>query len=233
MLPMSILSAAFDKIWRFGLWTKPLQNNINGKFFKIIFNMYNSIKSCVSHNGNLSALFLSECGVRQGENLSPILFSMYLNDLQSHLQINGSVGIELKDPSNEIIWLKLLLLLYADDTIIVSDSPIDFQNSLDSFNDYCIEWKFKVNMTKTKIIVFGARITRNFLFKLGDENIEITDQYHYLGVTFGSEIFGFENIEIIERVHNNFLRKITKARKSTPMYMIYGELGRYPLSINT
>ena len=49
---------------------------------------------------------------------------------------------------------------------------------------------------------------------------------------YGSEIYGFENIDIIEKVHNNFLRKITKARKSTPMYMIYGELGRHPLSIN-
>jgi len=46
-----------------------------------------------------------------------------------------------------------------------------------------------------------------------------------------SEIFGVENLEIIERVHNSFLRRITKARKSTPMYMSYGELGRYPLSV--
>ena len=277
-------SAAFDKIWRFGLWTKLLQNDINGKLFKVIFNMYNSIKSRVSQNGNLSAQFMSECGVRQGENLSPILFSIYLNDLQAHMQSNGSVGIELGDPLNETIWLKLLLLLYADDTIIVSDSPVDFQNSLNLFNDYCNEWKLKVNMSKTKVIIFGARNTSNFLFKLGEENIEITDRYHYLGVTFssngsflnarkhvvqqatkamyllfnkscnadlpidltiklfdhtvlpiltyGSEIFGFENIDIIEKVHNNFLRRITKARKSTPMYMIYGELGRFPLSIN-
>ena len=50
-------------------------------------------------------------------------------------------------------------------------------------------------------------------------------------VTTLFEIFGFENLEIIEGVHNSFLRRITKARKSTPMYMSYGELGRYPLSV--
>ena len=50
-------------------------------------------------------------------------------------------------------------------------------------------------------------------------------------LTYGSEIFGYENLEIIERVHNNFLRKITNSRKSTPMSFLYGELGRYPISV--
>ena len=71
---------------------------------------------------------------------------MFLNDLQSHMQINGATGIELQDPTNLTIWLKLLLLLYADDTIIVSDSPVDFQNSLNIFNNYCQQWRLKFNL---------------------------------------------------------------------------------------
>lgn len=50
-------------------------------------------------------------------------------------------------------------------------------------------------------------------------------------ITYGCEIWGHECLEMFERVHNKFLRAITKCRKSTPMYMIYGELGRYPLSV--
>ena len=57
--------------------------------------MYQNIKSCVSQNSALSEVFLSEIGVRQGENLSPLLFSIYLNDLQSFLENNGSAGVEL------------------------------------------------------------------------------------------------------------------------------------------
>ena len=49
--------------------------------------------------------------------------------------------------------------------------------------------------------------------------------------TSGSEVFGFENIEILESVHDNFLRKITKARKLTPLTFLYGDLGRYQISI--
>ena len=48
---------------------------------------------------------------------------------------------------------------------------------------------------------------------------------------YACEVWGFENTEIIERVHTEFLRKITKARKSTPKYILYAELGRHPLSI--
>jgi hypothetical protein len=276
-------SQAFDKVWRAGLWHKLLQNNINGNFFKVIHSMYNNIKSCISHNGSLSSPFLSEIGVRQGENLSPVLFSLFLNDLQTYMHINGCVGVELNDLDDVTLWLKLLILLYADDTIIVSNTADDFQKSLDIFNDYCKNWHLKVNINKTKVIVFGARQLRNFNFKLGTETLEITNKYHYLGVTFtsngsflsarkhvveqaskamhllftrannadlpvdliiklfdhtvlpiltyGSEIFGFENLDIIEKVHSDFLRKITNARKSTPLNFLYGELGRYPISI--
>lgn len=50
-------------------------------------------------------------------------------------------------------------------------------------------------------------------------------------LTYGSEVFGYENTEILEGVHLQFLRKIGKLRKSTPKYMLYAEFGRYPIKI--
>lgn len=276
-------SQAFDNLWRVGLWHKLLQKSVDGKFFRVIYNMYQNIKSCISLQDKVSTSFKSEIGVRQGENLSPLLFSMYLNDLQTNLHINGSTGIELKDPIDLTMWLKLLVLLYADDTVIMSDSQEDFQNSLNYFYNYCKEWHLKINFNKTKIVIFGARQLQHFDFKIGNNGIEIQDHFRYLGITFssngsflkarkhiveqankamyllftkinnsdlpidlilklfdhtvlpiltyGCEVFGYENIDILERVHNNFLRKITSARKSTPMSFLYGELGRYPIQI--
>ena len=49
--------------------------------------------------------------------------------------------------------------------------------------------------------------------------------------TYGSEVWGYENLDMTEKVHNDFLRKITRSKKSTPLYMLLGELGRYPLNI--
>lgn len=40
-------SHAFDAIWRVGLWRKLLFNAVEGKFFRFIYSMYETIKSCV------------------------------------------------------------------------------------------------------------------------------------------------------------------------------------------
>ena len=49
---------------------------------------------------------------------------------------------------------------------------------------------------------------------------------------YGCEVWGFENTDIIERLHNEFLRKITFLRKSIPLYMLHSEFGRYSLKVN-
>ena len=277
-------SSAFDSIWRAGLWQKLLQHNVNEKIFNVITNMFKDIKSCVSSMGNDSAFFGSFSGVRQGENLSPILFALYLNDLERVLERNTECGILINYANDEmVVILKVFLLLYADDTVVLGNNEKDLQIALNEFYDYCQTWKLKINISKTKIVVFGSKQINDFQFKLGDENVEITDRYKYLGVyfsqsrsflnarkhiaeqakkamfllyfrinnlnlpidlqlklfdhtvlpilTYGCEIWSFENTEILERVHTEFLRRIIKSRKSTPLYSLYAELGRYPLDI--
>ena len=54
-------------------------------------------------------------GVRQGESLSPFLFSMFLNDIEENLELNGFKGINM-------YMTKLFILLYADDIVVFSDS---------------------------------------------------------------------------------------------------------------
>ena len=66
--------------------------------------------------------------MRQGENLSPILFAIFLNDLEDHLQQNHCTGINLESSDLDVtIYLKLLVLLYADDTVIFGTNAKDFQ----------------------------------------------------------------------------------------------------------
>ena len=277
-------SKAFDSVWRVGLWNKILENEINGKFFNVIYNLYQNIKSCISVNGSKSASFESYTGLRQGKNLSPALFSIFLNDLEPYLQAKNDTGVEFELANDDMyIYLKFIVLLYADDTAIICESADEFQTTLNNFVDYCKMWKLNINYDKTKKFIFGARKTDQFSFKMENKVIEIVKSYKYLGVlmssngsflnarksiherankamhllykricnlnlpldlqlklfdstilpiiTYGSDVWGYENIEIMERIHNQFLRTITKCRKSTPMYMLYGELGRYPLAI--
>ena len=58
---------------------------MTGNFLRVLQNMYANIKSCVTVNGQDSHFFTSNRGVRQGDNLSPVIFSLFLNDLEDHL----------------------------------------------------------------------------------------------------------------------------------------------------
>ena len=178
-------SKAFDTVWRIGLWRKLLDTSINGKFFRIIHNMYDGIKSSVSVNGEHTSFFSCDCGVRQGENLSPLLFSIYLNDLEHFLLHKGLSGITIDINDDYLmIYMRLFTLLYADDTVLMADSPEELQNCLNHFSTYCQNWKLQININKTKILIFGSRKKPNFQFKIDDTIIEIVDRYKYLGIVF-------------------------------------------------
>ena len=67
---------AFDTIWRDSFWQKLTEIGIHGKAYNVIVNMYKQVKSCVFAHGKNTDDFVSQMGVHQGENLSPLLFSM-------------------------------------------------------------------------------------------------------------------------------------------------------------
>jgi hypothetical protein len=66
-----------------GCGKKLQRSEIKGKCFKVIFNMYTGVKSCVQYNCSQSDFFPCLTGVRQGENLSPFPFSIFLSDLEN------------------------------------------------------------------------------------------------------------------------------------------------------
>ena len=82
-----------------------------------------------------SKYFASNTGVRQGENLSPLLFALYINDLETYLLSKGNNYIDFKDDAaNNLV--KLFILLYADDTIILSNTAAGLQKSLNDLKNY-------------------------------------------------------------------------------------------------
>jgi hypothetical protein len=50
-------------------------------------------------------------------------------------------------------------------------------------------------------------------------------------LVYSCEIWGFENKQGIEKLHLQFLIKILNLRNNTPNYMVYGEMGRFPMDI--
>ena len=283
---------AFDKVnWAF-LWQKMINSEIKGKILRVIQNIYYSAKSCVSVNGETSELYQMSIGIRQGENLSPILFSLFLNDMKMYLD-TGNNGLEsLSDEainlymSDQVIncFLKLFILLYADDSVIFSETPENLQLLLTRAKQYCDKWKLKLNAKKCKIVIFSRGKVRKYpKFYIGEENVEVVSAFVYLGlklnynnkmnealrdlydrgsramfsllkkskninlpidisvdlfdktivsiITYGCEVWGFTNIELIEKLQLKFIKMLLHLKQSTPSMMIYGELGITPLSV--
>lgn len=177
---------AFDTVWREGLFYKMLLNNIHGKMYNVILSMYSSIKSCISYNNFKSDYFPCENGVRQGENLSPFLFSIFLNDLEDYLISKNIVGLNTitENIEHELdTYIKIFIMLYADDTVLLAETPTDLQDQLNYFYEYCTKWKLKVNVGKTKVMIFGmGRILPNINFSYNNIEIEIVKEFNYLGV---------------------------------------------------
>ena len=75
-----------------------------------------------------------------------MLFSIFLNDLEPFLQAKNDTGIEFElHTENVYFFIKFVVLLYADDTAIICDSPEEFQITLNNFVDYCKIWKLNIN----------------------------------------------------------------------------------------
>ena len=147
--------------------------------------MYQGIQSCVSHSSEQSDFFQRFRGVRQGENLSPVLFALFLNDLESFLNQNSCNGIALEIPDEPISrYIKMFVLLYADDTVIFGTSEENFQHNLIILYEYSKTWKLDINFDKTKLLIFGTRNDEKYEFRLGENIILICEEFKYLGVIF-------------------------------------------------
>ena len=110
-------------------------------FVKSIKAIYSSVKACVKLLGKTSDCFDSLVGVKQGEPLSPLLLILFLNDLSNELGIDTNIG----NINQDIIGLfQKFILLFADDTILMSDSLQELQILLNKLSEYCKKWNIKI-----------------------------------------------------------------------------------------
>ena len=136
--------------------------------------MYSKFQLQVKCENKLSPKFQSFQGVRQGDNLSPTLFNIFINDLNFPTQ--------LCDPA-KLLDEKISHLLYADDLLIISESPTGLQQSLNYLENYCSMWGLEINMTKTNVMEITNKQKRcNTQFFLGRKEIQVCDCYRYLGI---------------------------------------------------
>ena len=90
--------------------------------------------------------FTSDLGLKQGDNLSPTCFSLFIDGLLKVLRREG-VGLDV----NGIV---INNLAYADDIMILSQIPEELQQLLNVMHDWCKKWRISINKDKTKVVHF-------------------------------------------------------------------------------
>ena len=146
---------------------------------RIIQSLYSNVKSCIKYYGFLSDYYDNRIGLFQGEILSPILYSLYVNDIEMRF-------IRENCPSVEISLISMFLIMYADDTVLIAESPHSLQSMLDALYKYNTEWKLNLNTIKTKIMIFrnGGKQHDDEKWYYNNIEIEVVDEFNYLGMLF-------------------------------------------------
>ena len=138
--------------------------------------------------------------------LSPFLFTIYLNQLILELRNEGENGIFI----NENIGY-IQTLVYADDLVCVADTVGNLQKQINIIQNYCKNWGMKVNLDKTKIVVFrnGGPCRQNEQWFYEGKEIERVSSYKYLGISLSS------------RLNWTHAKKILALQSQKSLYSIY------------
>ena len=188
---------AFDLVDRSCLWAVLRKNGVRGKMYRAIQSMYDVVKTRVRAGGDLTQDFMCPRGLKQGDICSPILFSLFINELAIEIIQNGKHGIIL---SPELI--QILIMLFADDVVLLSYTVIGLQQQLNILRDTAKKLGLVVNLQKSNVVVFrnGGHIAAREKWFYDGMKLEIVNQYKYLGVIFSTGLtFSYAHEDMANR----------------------------------
>ena len=168
-------SKAFDKISHSKLCSKLKAHGVNGKVLNWIKDWLTNRKQWVTVNGFLSDEANVISGVPQGSVLGPILFIIYINDIDEAV-------------TNLIDMLRK----FADDTkmakrIKSDNDTVLLQKCLDNLFEWSSKWSMEFNTKKCKVMHFG-RNNPQHQYNINGDLLESVNKEKDIGVKITSNL---------------------------------------------
>ena len=120
--------------------------------------------------------------------------------------------------------------IYKNTTIEIVEH-FKYLGAIFNFNNAFVKHKKHLFDQANKAMFALLRRNRQLNLPL-DIQLELFDSLVLPILTYGYEVWGFENINLIEKLHLKYLKYSLSLKMSTPTCMALGETGRFPVSIH-
>jgi len=163
---------AFDTVPHKRLLIKMADMNINHTVIKWVQNWLTNRAQRVTIRGAPSEWLPVTSGVPQGSVLGPILFLIYINDIDK--------GLTSK------------LLKFADDTKIFraikkESDCVELQRDINNIMEWSNKWQMKFNTTKCKVVHIGTK-NPNHQYTMDENPLQSSQGEKDLGVTINQDL---------------------------------------------
>jgi len=190
-------SKAFDKVPHCKLLSKLEGLGVKGKTLTWIKNWLAGREQRVIVNGQESPWEEVKSGVPQGSLLGPVLFSVYINDIDL------------------LVELITLLIKFADDTKLANTIRCDedrqrLQDCLDALMEWAAKWGMAFNTAKCKVMHIGRQNPR-YPYTMGGDTLATTDSERDIGVLVRSDLKPSDQCAKAARTANAVLGQISRA----------------------
>lgn len=176
------LTQAYDRVQPDILWAIMTQLGLPQCFLTQLQDMLAHSRYLVRMDGDVSTAFPANpgdplIGLKQGCPLSPTLFNFYMVGLKHHLErACPGAGVKMVDAL-------ISFIMYADDILLVADSPKQLQDMITATDVYCKSLGQTINADKSEILVFGEKSSTT-QWSCSSGPIKQLAEVKYLGIRF-------------------------------------------------
>ena len=210
------LSKAFDKVNHFKMGNILLQRAVPPDIVILIMSYLRNQSARVCWDNSKGSYYFINRGVRQGGILSPFLFKLYIDNVIDELS-SKEIGCRLS-------FLRLNILAYADDIVLLSDSLDNLNFLYELLIRKFQDLELVVNRKKSKCMIFcKSKCNEVNEVILGGDRLEVVSKYKYLGHIITNDCTDNEDIKFRLREFyskfNTVFRNFIKVDIQTFMFL--------------
>ena len=177
---------AYDMVWKEGVMIKLSMMGITGRVYnwvkEFLFDRFIQVRIGAA----MSQKYKVDNGTPQGSVISPLLFSIMINDVFA--QVQGDIGRSLF-ADDGALWKRGKNIKYITKKI---------QEAINTVEKWSYAWGFKFSVGKTNAVLFTRRRNVEAQLKMYGQIIERVKEFRFLGVWFDEKLTWNEHINRVQ-----------------------------------